>query len=249
MGDPPVSVASFLLSRRASRTVFATGLIGLAGSVAACGSGNGVADLPADQILSKAKKAAASSQSLHVTGSAKQDGKKIHLDVTYVKGSGAKGSFSQGGKKVQFVKLADKLYVKGAGQFVPPGAPAAAKQLLRGKYIKVGARNEGFDQFETFGNKKKFLKEFLSPDGELTKVKGSEIRGKSTVGIKTGGEDGGGTLYISTEGEPYPLRLASNDSKGQFDLAQYGSDLSVKAPQQSKVVDLKKLKRTVSGAG
>ncbi len=234
--------------RRLAKIVLAAGLGGL---LAGCGGGgNGVADLPPDQIVDRAKQAALAAPTARATGSVTQGGRKFSLDVTFVAGKGAKGSFSTGEQKFQFRKVNDAVYVKITRRFLQRiGAPSTAG--LQGQYLNLSKTGQDLGPFETFGNKKKFFTEFFSGLDNPKKVDGTEIRGTPTVGLEQPGSGGSvGTLYVATEGKPYPLRVVSSgQSQGKVDFTEYGAPATLKAPPPSQVVSLQELRQLGSPSG
>jgi hypothetical protein len=88
----------------------------------------------------------------------------------------------------------------------------------------------------------KFVAELLSSEHKVTKGEKKAIRGMETIAIVDPGKDGG-TMYIATRGEPYPLRLTSNtpSEPGAIDFLDYGAPVSLHAPPADQVVDTSKL--------
>jgi hypothetical protein len=84
---------------------------GTASSPAA--TSNGVADLPADQILAKANAAAKAQQSVHVAGQGASGGQTFGLDMKLSKGSGGVGTLTIGSTTLQVVYAGGDIYLKG----------------------------------------------------------------------------------------------------------------------------------------
>jgi hypothetical protein len=49
------------------------------------------------------------------------------------------------------------------------------------------------------------------------------------------------TLYVATEGEPYPVQAHSHTGRGALDFLDWNKPVDVQAPQPDQVVDLSKL--------
>lgn len=224
------------MSQRTSRRLakVTTG-VALAGLLAACGGGNGVADLKASEILDKARKAASAAASVHVTGSMKDGGTSLKVDITFTE-SGSKGTITRNGKQIEFVATKKSLFMKGLGQ-LGGGIPNAAK----GKYVKLSSDSSMSSSFKSFTSIKSFFDKLLDPDGKLKKVDGVTVNGTDTVGLKADES----ILYIATSGKPYPLQLVpskkSKSKAGKVTFTDYGADVSIQPPPESKVIPMKQL--------
>jgi hypothetical protein len=71
----------------------------------------------------------------------------------------------------------------------------------------------------------------------------------NTVAVVDNDPDDGGTLYIATQGQPYPVRLESVNGKGAIDFLDYGKALNVPIPATDQVVDVAKLKELAATPG
>ena len=83
------------------------------------------------------------------------------------------------------------------------------------------------------------LEKALTPAGALTKTGIKTVRGLNVVGVvqKANNE----TLYIATEGEPYPAQVQSDTGQGALDFLEWNQPVDVQAPPPDQVVDLAKL--------
>ena len=93
-----------------------------------------------------------------------------------------------------------------------------------------------------FTDADKFVAQLLSSQRNVTKGAKKAIHGMEAVALVEPGKDGG-TMYIATRGEPYPLRLTSNtpSEPGAIDFVDYGAPVSFAAPPADQVVDTSKL--------
>jgi hypothetical protein len=62
------------------------------------------------------------------------------------------------------------------------------------------------------------------------------VRGLNVVGVveKANNE----TLYVATEGEPYPVQAQSDTGQGALDFLEWDEPVDVQAPPLDQVVDL-----------
>ncbi|KUL41791.1 hypothetical protein ADL22_14275 [Streptomyces sp. NRRL F-4489] len=239
--------------RRAGRALPAVAVCAvLTAAVAGCAGDdpdagtNGVGKLPARQIEARARAAAVAAGTVRLSGKVVSEGATYTLDMRLAK-EGARGELSTGTTSFQLLRVGGALYLKAdasfwAGEKNSGSDGAAAK--LGGKYVKVPAADPVYRRFSGFTDKDTLLPALLALHGELTTGKRATVDGVRTVQV-TAGAGSGGTLDVSLEGQPYPLRLQRAGGAGQVKLADWGKDLDLKAPAQDQVVDYgKQIART-----
>jgi hypothetical protein len=82
----------------------------------------------------------------------------------------------------------------------------------------------------------------FKPDGKVSKGTTKTVDGVETIGLVDDGADGG-TLYVATVGEPYPIRVEpSNADDGAMAFSSFGKSFpELKLPAAGDVIDLQKL--------
>ncbi|MCK7624113.1 hypothetical protein MUU72_13555 [Streptomyces sp. RS10V-4] len=235
---------------RALRTVAVCAA--LAAAVAGCAADdpdagtNGVGKLSARQIESRARAAAVGAGTVRLSGKLVSEGATYTLDMRLAK-DGARGELTTGTASFQLLRIGDALYLKAdaafwAGEKGSGSGATAAK--LGGKYVKVPAADPVHRRFSGFTDKDTLLPALLTLHGDLTAGKRATVDGVRTVQV-TAGAGSGGTLDVSLEGQPYPLRLQRAGGAGQIKLADWGKSLDLKAPAPDQVVDYgKQIART-----
>lgn len=246
---------------RLTAAVIATGVL-LLGGVAGCsssgGSGdqspspqqtaeatpNGVQDLPADQILERARAAAAAASSVTVKAATEQDGQQVNFDLT-VTNNGAQGTFETSTVgSLQLVTTPEMIYIKGDEDFNTSYGGAAGAKLLEGKWLGIPSDDPQAASFTGFGDIKTFTENVLQTEATtFTKEGTKEIDGVPAVGIK--GDQG--TLWVATEGEPYPLSVTPPaDEKGSLTMTGWNAPVTITPPPTEEVVDLSQLGASTS---
>jgi hypothetical protein len=204
---------------------------------------NGVAALPADQILQRAQTAIKGAPSYRIKGDVKSAGQRATLEFQ-IRGSDLSGSLAMGAAKAELLEIGGQKYVRPNEQFWSMiGDPRKAKELTRsmgGKWVKVPAGDK--DLSGLFGAAR--LEETLDNAGKVTKGAAKEIDGVPAIGLVDNGPEGG-TLYIATVGEPYPLRLEAEVlTDGNISFTDFGASFpAIKAPSDAEVVDYGQLTR------
>ncbi|MFI7097911.1 hypothetical protein ACIBK8_00900 [Streptomyces sp. NPDC050161] len=254
-GTSPRTLA---VPRRAGR-VLAVGAAcaGLAAALAGCSEGdpdagtNGVGKLPAAKIESKARAAAAQARTVRLSGSVVSQGGTYKLDMRLA-ANGAKGRLTTKQSAFGLLRVDDALYLKADAAFWAgekdgsgSGHDASAAEKLGGKYVKVPAADPVYKRFSGFTDKDVLLGSVLGLHGKLATGGRNTVDGVRTVRL-TAGAGSGGTLDVSLEGTPYPLRLQRAGDAGTVTLADWDKAVDLKAPDKSQVVDYGK---QVSGKG
>lgn len=215
-------------------------LAGCGSSSSSGGSSNGVASKSADQILAQAKTATSGAKSVHVSGSTVSNGTPVTLDLSLVAGQGGTGTFSQSGLSVQLIATSNTIYLNGTKAFWEKFGGAAAAQLLAGKWLKASASNSSFAGIAQLADFHKLIGSALDQHGSLAKGGTSTVNGQSVVGVKDTTQ--GGTLYVATTGQPYPVQLAktSGADSGKLNFDKWNQTVTISPPSSS--IDLSQLK-------
>jgi hypothetical protein len=212
----------------------------LATAIAACGgsgsSDNGVSSRSPNQILTAAVNAADGLRSVHMAGTVNQ-GQPITVDLQLANGRGGRGTMSLGGVSFQIVSIGSTAYFSGGQAFWQRFAGPAAAQLLQGRWLKaptagnLGSLAKLTDMKALFGS-------LLSTHGTLTKGSTTTVNGTKAIGLSDATQ--GGTLYIATTGQPYPLRIAKGGTGGgQLTFDRFNASVSLTAP--ANAIDVSRL--------
>ena len=158
-----------------------------------------------------ARNAVASARSVHVAGTVMNRGSRITLDLNLVNGRGGQGSMGQNGLSFQVVRVGGEVYIDGTFAFWRRFVGNAAAPLLWGKWIKAPAGGR-LAALATLTDLQKLFDQLLSSHGRLAKGSITTVRGQRVIAVKD--ITYGGTLYVATTGEPYPLEVVKNSSNG-----------------------------------
>ena len=218
------------------------GLVSVALLAAGCGGGgsksNGEADKTAKEIVADAKAAAKKASSVHYSGSIAQSGTPLKVDIRIDGTKGGAGSITIQGAPVEIVRVGNEAYLKGSAAFYKQIAGTAAAQLLNGKWLKGSATSGELAALAELTDINQLFEAALNPDGTITKGKETTVDGQKVIAIQS---SEGGTLYVATTGEPYPVEIkqASGDSTGAVHFDAWNEKVDVTAPKDA--VDVSKL--------
>ncbi|GAA2529893.1 hypothetical protein ACFW2V_26350 [Streptomyces sp. NPDC058947] len=203
---------------------------------------NGVGRLPAAKIQSKTRAAAGSAGAVRVHGSVVSGGRTYALDMR-LKDDGGDGSVTTKGTTFKLLRVGEELFVKADADFWSHGggqgegeADAAAASKLGGKFVKVPQGDPAYKKFSGFTDKALLLDGLLTLHGTLATDGHDEQAGVRTIRI-TGDKGSGGTLEVSLEGKPYPLRLERAGGAGTLTFSAWGEDFALREPEKNETVD------------
>ncbi|MFI8191066.1 hypothetical protein ACIF8T_19990 [Streptomyces sp. NPDC085946] len=222
--------------------VAGTGLAGCAGEDPDEGT-NGVGRLSAGKIQNRARTAAEAADAVRLHGTVVSGGRAYTLDMR-LKDDGATGSVTAKDATFQLLRIGEQLYLKAGAEFWSHGddqgedgeADAAAAGKLDGKYVKVPQGDPSYQKFSGFTDKDVLLDGLLTLHGTLAKDGHHEQAGVRTIRI-SGDKGSGGTLDVSLEGTPYPLRLVRGGKAGTLRFSAWGTDFALKEPAKDETVD------------
>jgi hypothetical protein len=229
-----------------------TGLVGAMCALVVTGTGltgcsddpdegtNGVGKLSADQIQTKTQAAAKSADTVRLSGTVVTSGRTYKLDMR-LKSDGGSGSVTSEGATFRLLRIDDQLYLKADADFwgqegAKGDSDAAAADKLEGKFVKVPQGDASYKKFSGFTDKDVLLESLLTLHGALGTDGHHEQSGIRTIRI-TGDEGSGGTLDVSLEGQPYPLRLERAGGAGTLTFSGWGKSFSLKEPGKDETVD------------
>jgi hypothetical protein len=209
-----------------------------AGLLVACGGSddesarpqsNGVAQLEPDQILEKAKAAAKAASSVHLKGTVATSDSGTAVDLRYNRDAGTVGTLTENGQSFQLVVVGQNVFLKASGEtWTELTGDDRAGELLGDRWVKIPPQAPGFEAVATLATFNRFIEKALTPAGALTKTGIKTVRGLNVVGVvqKANNE----TLYIATEGEPYPAQVQSDTGQGALDFLDWNEPVQVQAP-------------------
>lgn len=192
---------------------------------------NGVAKLSPRTIEKRARAAAGTADTVRMSGTVSSNGRTYRLDMR-LRGNGGLGEVTAKGSTFELLRVGDDLYLKAGADFY--GDEVGAK--LKNKYVKVPTGDPAYRQFTGFTDKEVLLDGLFVLDGTLAVGDHRSVDGTRTIAV-TGDGGNGGTLDVSLEGKPYPLRLVRAGGAGTLTFSDWGKSFTVKEPADDDTVD------------
>ena len=201
---------------------------------------NGVAELPADQIVRQARAELKGASSVQLTGTIKTGADVLDLNIRY-RGSAAAGRITTGGNTFELRRTGETVYVMASRDFWLRSRGEQAAQLLAGKWLKATRSDQRLGKLDDLLDLSTAADAIIEGNGTLSKGDRRTVGGVETIGVRSttaAGQDGG-TLYVATTGKPYPVHVASaGNAKGAVTFSRFGSTLVEPAPGAEQVVDV-----------
>jgi hypothetical protein len=203
-------------------------------------AGNGVAALPAAEIVTKAGQALRQAKTVRVSADLVNGTDKIKVDLRISGVKGATGTVSVGSAPFTILRIGATAYLKGdAATWTKAGAGQAA-QMLAGKWIKVPTNDKNFAEFVKFTQVATLADLFVAAGGTADKAT-TTLRGQAAVKLS---DPDGSALYVATQGRPYPLRVqqaATASDHGTVDFTDFDRPVTLTPPPADQVIDLSTL--------
>ncbi|MDT0307692.1 hypothetical protein RM780_12060 [Streptomyces sp. DSM 44917] len=231
--------------RRAAASLACAGLLAL--TSAACSSPedpdegtNGVGELPPEEIAERARRAAASAETVRLSGTVLTQGVTYELDVR-LGTEGAAGQVSAEGTTFELLRIGEELYIRADAAFweaaeLPEELETDPAETLEGRYVRVPPEDPAYAEFSGFTDKNTLLDGLLSLQGELEAGDRGEREGVRTIRVE-GDEGTGGAMEVALIGEPYPLRLERGGDAGTVTLNAWGEEFPLTPPDEEQIVD------------
>jgi hypothetical protein len=217
-------------------------LLAAAALLAGCGGGgssdNGVADKSAEEIVADAMTAAKSASSVYVHGGTASAGSPIQIDMHLVADEGGEGHLEVNGLSFDMVRVGDTAYFKGDDAFWSQFGGEAVVELMGDRWLEAPADSGDLASFTPLTDIDQLFDAILGDPGSVEKGEETEVDGQPAIAIDDTGE--GGTLYVSTEGEPYPLKVEkTGEGGGTISFDDWNEDYELTVPEDS--VDISQL--------
>ncbi|PZT68635.1 hypothetical protein DN402_12530 [Streptomyces sp. SW4] len=225
--------------------VAGTGLTGCGGEDPDAGT-NGVGKLPAEKIQARTRTAAESASAVRLAGTVVTSGRTYKLDMQ-LKPDGGTGSVTAEGRTFRLLRIGEKLFLKADAEFWSSdsaggaggdsgGGDAAAAEKLGGKYVTVPQADPQYKKFIGFADKDLLLDGLLTLHGTVETDGRHEQGGVRTIRI-SGDKGSGGSLDVSLEGKPYPVRLVRAGEAGTILFSDWGKDFPLQEPPKDETLD------------
>ncbi|MET9925134.1 MULTISPECIES: hypothetical protein [unclassified Streptomyces] len=210
-----------------------------------------IASLSAEQIADRSRDALLQVSSLHLSarGSLDGSGDRMSVDLTLDRAGNCAGGVDMGEDgSVEIVKRAGDVWLKPDRAFwethVPIGG-ATFDAILDGRYLQAKADDARLLTVTEVCDLDTF-RELITDNrdaaerGTLTKGRETEVDGAPVIPVTRAQGDERLTVYVATEGEPYPVRIAVQgaEEEGTVNFSGFDRPVPAETPAASETVDV-----------
>ncbi|MGE7436481.1 hypothetical protein [Kitasatospora sp. NPDC001175] len=205
---------------------------------------NGVAKLSGPNVVLSAIKALKDGHSSHVNGRIDDGVNLVTFDLSMDVGGNCNGSVSESFLgNFQVTRVGNDLWVKPDQAFWQNHGGQAVAKLVGDRYLKTTADNVQFLELASICDLSQ-LADSLSPTGvDLTTGPQGSSNGVPAVSVLgTKGEEHG-TLWVATQGRPYPLHFQRTGGIGSemLNFKEFSVPVKKTTPAPSQSIDLNRL--------
>ncbi|MEW2069304.1 hypothetical protein [Streptomyces sp. NPDC007346] len=234
---------------RAAAGAMAVALTVAGGAVAQ--ADDDIASLSAEQIADRSRDALLGVSSLHlsVRGDLDGSGEGMSVDLTLDRDGNCAGGVDMGDDgSVEIVKRADDVWLKPDKAFwethVPTGG-STFDTILDGRYMKAKADDPRLltvTEICDLDTYRKLITDNADAAGRgtLTKGRETEVNGAPVVPVTRARGDERVTVYVATEGEPYPVRITvrGTGEEGAVSFSGFDRPVPAETPSADETVDV-----------
>jgi hypothetical protein len=183
--------------------------------------------------LAKVSSAAGTQSSVRVAGSVVESGRKLSINVQAGLNSG-QGVLRIGKGRVLLRLVNGTLYFNGDLKGLTGlGVKRASAKGAAGKWIGGQASTSPLSAFVSFTD---LVSSILRPNGRIVAGRSKTINGVKTFALVNKAKKGGGTLYITTTGDPLPVQVVNPKTRETLTFSDWSAPLSVAAPPKAVTV-------------
>ncbi|WP_327418166.1 hypothetical protein [Streptomyces sp. NBC_01233] len=222
------------------------------GTGAARADDNGIADKSAPAIAAAAREAMSELASMRMAAKVTDVSGTTALDLRFDARGNCVGTVTPPGDSgtADVVKRGDDVWLKLDDKLlraqVPGGAAEDAIALINGRYLHGTTSSPVLSDFAEFCDLDFYKKEFTSKPVNEKLEKGSRttVDGRPAITVNSRQADRTGAFQVSTEDEPYLLRIQGTDASGErveASFSAFDEPVQAKPPAAADSVDLSEL--------
>jgi hypothetical protein len=227
-------------------------------------TGNGIAQLDPQAIVSKAVNATSSAPAVHLSGTltgvpvpmatssssdtvisglsqerSSTSAGTFTLDMVFTQ-LGAVGDITDGSATARLLRIEDQVWSAEPSSFWKAAGAAAGGKAFGGLYVKIPSADPRYAGFSNDTRIGYLLDHLLQTSATWKKGPLGTVDGVNALELDGTGSDGHkAAVWVATDGAPYLIRIAptAGSYRGQLDFTGYDARLAVQAPLPGQVLD------------
>lgn len=238
-------------ARAACLLVFAGAGVGLGAGVAGADD-NGIADKDAPAVADAARKAMSTVTAMRMAAKVTDASGTIALDLRFDERGNCVGTVEPAGGSgtAEVIKRGDDVWMKLDDELLRAQVPGPAAEdaiaLVNGRYVHGTTKSPVLSEFAEFCDLDFFKEQFTAkPTNEqLTKGSRTTVDGRPAITLTSRRDGETGSFQVSTQDEPYLLRIQGTDASGQrldASFSAFDEAVPAKPPASADSIDLSQL--------
>ncbi|MEU9160414.1 hypothetical protein AB0D29_09060 [Streptomyces sp. NPDC048424] len=222
------------------------------GTGAAGADDNGIADKSAPAIAAAAREAMSGLTSMRMAAKVTDGSGTTALDLRFDAWGNCVGTVTPPGNSgtADVVKRGDDVWMKLDDKLLraqaPEGTADDAIALINGRYLHGTTSSPMLSDFAEFCDLDFYKKEFASKPAneQLDKGARTTVDGRPAITVNSRQDDRKGSYQVSTEDQPYLLRIQGTDDSGEkveTSFSAFDEPVRPKPPAPADSVDLSEL--------
>lgn len=205
-------------------------------------TGNGIAALDPQAIVTNTVKATSSAPTVHVSGTltgVPVSGGAFTVDMVFTQ-FGAVGDVTSGTATSRLLRVEDEVWTAEPSSFWKEIGAIDSGKAYGGLYVRIpiaDPRYAGFTDDTRIGY---LLDRLLLTSATWTKGQVGTVNGEDALELDGTGRDGHkASIWVATDGVPYILRIAptAGSYQGRIDFTDYDDRVAIQAPLPGQVLD------------
>jgi hypothetical protein len=215
---------------------------------AGAGADNGVRKLAVTEILSRTQAALLQASTVTIKASGGANGTGFSADVDVQAHKGGAGTLTVPGGAagrtfdVQVITIGTTAYVKGdaaAWQTIIGSTPTVPD--IDSKWVRASTDNAKLRTLVSLADVAPIATGVIALDADTAKGAESTIDGTPVIALTNVGPTQA-TVYVATQGQPYPVRISQSGAVGgQLDFTDFDQPVDIAAPAAADTIDASQL--------
>ncbi|GAA2747495.1 hypothetical protein GCM10010440_43460 [Kitasatospora cinereorecta] len=210
-------------------------------------------NLPAQEIVRRSVQALKEGRTAHAVGALTSAGQRIALDLALDTDANCSGTMSLGTEGgFALVKVGKDLWIKPDQTFWDAHGAASVGKVAGDRYLKTTEDDADFGDVTSLCDLTQLADSIGQNAGAVTRGTQTVLGGIPAVTVTGVDEEGEpGTLFVSTQGRPYPLRMekSSGSDSGGIDFKDFGVPVPSATPGPDQSIDVDQLRQQTLPSG